>query len=145
MDILENFTGAVGTVFKIIFVIHLVLYIPGDYVIMRYSYFKLCGGNASSADDFSYFASTFIALTLATGISCIIQRYYSTSYGLNLVLGLTGGVSNSIFGFILPALIAIRLIPHQRIALASAIVLLSFGLSIPFLVLTSIVFLNKNL
>jgi hypothetical protein len=138
MDILENFSGSLGLTFKLIFVVHLVLYIPGDYVIMRYSGFKVCGCDASSADKYSYYALTSIILGAATFLSSLIQIFYSTSYSLSLILGLTGGVANSIFGFIIPAILAIRLLPHDIGTLLSATVLLVFGCSIPFFVITSI-------
>ena len=138
MDILENFSGPVGLTFKLIFVVHLVLYIPGDYVIMRYSGFKVFGCDASSADKYSYYALTSIILGAATFLSSLIQIFYSTRYSLSLILGLTGGVANSIFGFIIPALLAIRLLPYDMPTLLSAIFLLVFGCSIPFFVITSI-------
>ena len=139
MDILTNFTGIIGTVFKLIFVIHLVLYIPGDYVIMRHSGFKVCGCDASTVDEFSFFTTTLLVLGTATFLSCLIQIFFSTSYSLALVLGLTGGIANSIFCFIIPALLAITLIPHDQSAFLSALVLLVFGCSIPFLVIASII------
>jgi hypothetical protein len=139
VDILENFSGIAGTVFKIIFVIHLVLYIPGDYVIMRYSGFKVFGKEAATADEYSYFATTLIALGAATFFSSLIQIFYSTSYSLAIVLGFTGGVANSIFGFIIPALIALKILPHDQSSVISALLLLLFGYSVPFLVITSTV------
>ena len=139
MDILTNFTGIVGTVFKLIFVIHLVLYIPGDYVIMRHSGFKVCGCDPSTVDEVSFFTTTLLVLGTATFLSCLIQIFFSTSYSLALVLGLTGGIANSIFCFIIPALLAITLIPHDQSAFLSALVLLVFGCSIPFLVIASII------
>lgn len=139
VDILENFSGIAGTIFKVIFVIHLVLYIPGDYVIMRYSGFKVCGQEAATADEYSYFATTLIALGAATFFSSLIQIFYSTSYSLAIVLGFTGGVANSIFGFIIPALIALKILPHDQTSVISALLLLLFGYSVPFLVITSTV------
>lgn len=140
MDILENLSGPVGTILKLVFVVHLVLYIPGDYVILRYSYFKLFGGEASTADDCYYFTSTFAVLGIATFLSCIIQIYYSTSYGLAIVMGLTGGIANSIFAFILPALIAVNVFPPDSLEYKCGYFLLIFGSCIPFLVVVSIVF-----
>ena len=134
-----NFSGTMGTIFKLIFVIHLVLYIPGDYVIMRYSCYKVLGGDASEADDLTYFSSTLIALSLATFLSSLIQIYYSTSYSIALVLGLTGGIANSIFGFILPAVIAIRLLPRDKTVFYLSILLFILGCSIPFFVIISII------
>ena len=135
---MENFSGLIGMIFKTIFVVHLVLYIPGDYVIMRYSGFKVCGFDAASADKYSYYALTSLVLGVATFLSSLIQIFYSTSYSLSLILGLTGGVANSVFGFIIPALLAIRLLPFDMPTLLSAIFLLVFGCSIPFFVITSI-------
>lgn len=106
---------------------------------MRFYYYKLFGGDASTADDCSYITSTFLVLSFATLLSNIIQTYYADSYGLALVLGLTGGVSNSIYGFILPGLIAINVLSHDSTAYKTGYILLVFGCTIPFLVLASIV------
>jgi amino acid permease len=40
-DILENFSGKLGVVFKLLVVVHLILYTPGDYIILRASLFNI--------------------------------------------------------------------------------------------------------
>jgi amino acid permease len=103
-DILENFSGVVGTTFKIIIILHLVLYIPGDFVIMRHSLFKLMGAEAETTSDKLYIVSTTTLLILITMLANTINHYSAS--GLALTLELTGGISGSILNFVLPGLFA---------------------------------------
>lgn len=106
-DILENFSGTVGGIFKVIIILHLILYIPGDFVIMRHSLFKLLGHDASRVPDTLYIASTFGILATVTLLANVVQAY--SAAGLTLVLQLTGGITGSFLYFLLPGLCTIRL------------------------------------
>ena len=136
-DILENFAGGAGTFFKVIVILHLIFYIPGDFLIMRYSFFKLLGGNSTTADDFSYFTGTFSLLAFATALACLIQLYGSTSQSLSMILDLTGGISGSMVSFVLPGLMAMRLLSTDTETYFRGLILVIFGSIIPVLVLMS--------
>ena len=111
--------------------------IPGDFLIMRYSFFKLLGADATSADDYGYFGGTFFLLGISTFLACLIQLYASTSDSLSMILDLTGGVSGSMVSFILPGLMAMRLLSTDAETYLRGLVLVIFGSLIPVLVLLS--------
>ena len=136
-DILENFAGGAGTFFKVVVILHLIFYIPGDFLIMRYSFFKLLGGNSTTADDFSYFAGTFCLLAFATAFACLIQLYGSTSQSLSIILDLTGGISGSMVSFVLPGFMAMRILTNDTETYFRGLILVIFGSMIPVLVLLS--------
>jgi amino acid permease len=138
-DILENFAGGAGTFFKIAVILHLILYIPGDYVIMRYSLFKLFGADVVTAENGTYFIATAASLGLATILACLIQLYASTSQSLSIILDVTGGFAGSCVSFILPALMSIKLLSYERDTFMRALVLAIFGCMIPVLVCASVV------
>jgi sodium-coupled neutral amino acid transporter 11 len=136
-DILENFTGVAGIVFKVIVIFHLIFYIPGDFVIMRYSIFKLFGADAVKADDSVYFLTTFLTLGGATLLACLLQIVESSSESLSLVLDLTGGISGSLLSFILPGVIALNILHENTVLYYKAIALTILGSVIPVLVIAS--------
>lgn len=138
-DILENFTGVLGTIFKLIVIIHLILYIPGDYVIMRASFMNLLGKDARFDDNASYLFITISTLGLITIISCLLLTYESSSDSLAIVLELTGGIGGSIVNFIVPGLVASHVLWDDGTAMKIKVVsLLAFGLAFPFLSIVSV-------
>ena len=136
-DILENFSSGAGTFFKVVVIVHLILYIPGDFLIMRYSFFKLLGLNAVTASDGPYFGGTFFLIALATLLACLIQLYASSSQSLSMILDLTGGISGSMVSFILPGLMAMRLLSTDAETYLRGLLLVIFGSIVPVLVLLS--------
>ena len=104
---------------------------------MRYSFFKLLGADATSADDLAYFGGTFFLLGVSTFLACLIQLYASTSDSLSMILDLTGGVSGSMVSFILPGMMAMRLLSTDAGTYLRGLVLVIFGSIIPVLVLLS--------
>jgi amino acid permease len=136
-DILENFSSGAGTFFKVVVILHLILYIPGDFLIMRYSFFKLLGLNATTASDGPYFGGTFFLIALATLLACLIQLYASSSQSLSMILDLTGGISGSMVSFILPGLMAMRLLSTDAETYLRGLLLVIFGSIVPVLVLLS--------
>ena len=101
-NIIENFTGVAGNVFKVVIILHLILYIPADFVIMRHSAFKLVGADAEHSPDHAYIAVTLLLLVLVV-VTANAVNYYSSS-GLALVLELTGGIAGSLLNLLIPAL-----------------------------------------
>jgi len=50
-NIVSNFDGPVGAVFKVALVVHLILYIPGDFVVMRASLWRLLDTDVAKQSD----------------------------------------------------------------------------------------------
>jgi len=66
VDILENFTGNVGAVFKLAVVIHLTLYIPGIFIIMRASLMNLFKINVEELETGYFISGTLLLLGITT-------------------------------------------------------------------------------
>jgi len=74
VDILENFTGPVGIAFKVIVIAHLVLYIPGDFVVMRASLLNVaCRCRVHDLAVGTYVAATVALLGTVTAAAVLIQ------------------------------------------------------------------------
>ena len=95
--------------------------------------FKINGENL----HYGYYALvTIFLLGVVTTTSCLLQIYEADSDMLALILDLTGGITGSSIGFIIPALIGLQILDDPWNLLRSAILLL-FGLSIAALVIYS--------
>jgi amino acid permease len=75
--ILDNFTGHYADVFRIMLVIHMVLYIPVDFMTMRHSLVKLCGNATGQVpSDIGHLAITLFLLCcklwLHYPLNCVI-------------------------------------------------------------------------
>lgn len=140
-DLLENYDiGAFGIIVKIPFIIHLVLYIPGDFLVFRYSLLKLMGLSMSSISDGIYYTITAVSLIVTVTASLLLQVYCSNSSSLSLVLEITGGLAGSAIGFIFPALVAMRLLPYSWQAQWQISCLFIAGVVIPILVVVSLIY-----
>ncbi len=141
-NILENFTSSawLSLLTKVPFIVHLMLYIPGDFVILRYSLLRLAGLDIAAVGDVFHVLSSMSLLAAIALVSCWLQVYASTSSSLALILEITGGVSGSLLNFIFPAVIAARLLPHNSNIRYQIFVLLLAGVTIPVLVVTSLLY-----
>lgn len=92
--ILDNFTQSGYDFFKIMVVTHLILYIPVNFVIMRYSLVKITTGLRSELLHFT--THTVLTLALLTGITAIVLLLLSlglaSGEAFSLILNLTGGI-----------------------------------------------------
>jgi len=112
-NILINFPSKAFDFFKLMVVIHLVTYIPVDFMVMRYSTVKLVLNKKSET------LSTWLHVTLTVGLLAFTTAFILTmlSYGLSagaafsLTLNVTGGIGGSITGFIMPSAIYMKLMP----------------------------------
>jgi sodium-coupled neutral amino acid transporter 1 len=136
-NILENFNGIFGIILKIPFIVHLILIIPGDILILRYSVFRLLGTDIENVSSLSYVAITFLILGVVLTTSCALQIFLSNNDSLSLVLDVTGGISGSLLNFILPAMIASRLTELTFATKVAIACLFAFGS-----VVTAVVILN---
>ena len=105
VDILENFTDTIGAIFKLAVVIHLIFYIPGVFIIMRSSLLNFFQVKGDSLYYGYHISVTLLLLGIVTVTSCLLQIYEADSNVLAVILDLTGGITGSSIGFIIPALI----------------------------------------
>lgn len=137
-DILENFTGILGSIFKLAVIIQMIFYFPSDYNIMRASLCNLIGWKVDKLSDVWYFTLTVATVGLITVTACLLILYFDNSDCLAVVLELTGGISGSLITFIIPGLIGIKLLEHDQSAYYWSIALVVVGIVIPIFVITSI-------
>lgn len=93
-DILDNFPQAGFDVFKVMVVIHLILYIPSNFVIMRYSIVKLFSGKRSEHLPSRTHTVLTVVLLAATVLMVIalLQLHLSSGLAFSLILNITGGI-----------------------------------------------------
>lgn len=139
-NILLNFSGDFGACFKLIVTFHLLLYLPGDYIVMRFSFFRLMGLIPDEISDDLHIAGTFITLFVIMSLVCALQVYASAN-SLAYSLDLTGGIANSLTFFFFPGLISLyshSFNEHPR-TFAKSIILTIFGAALPVLVVYGLV------
>eukprot|EP00640_Fibrocapsa_japonica_P001855 CAMPEP_0113944880 /NCGR_PEP_ID=MMETSP1339-20121228/37509_1 /TAXON_ID=94617 /ORGANISM="Fibrocapsa japonica" /LENGTH=442 /DNA_ID=CAMNT_0000950223 /DNA_START=17 /DNA_END=1342 /DNA_ORIENTATION=- /assembly_acc=CAM_ASM_000762 len=103
-DILDNFDGIDFYFFKILLVVHLILYIPLDFVVMRHSILKLYHHDATTVPTVPYALITVGLLGFTTFV--VVQLYdsgLSEGEAFSYILDISGGLTGSYVGFILPA------------------------------------------
>lgn len=109
--ILENFQGHQFDFFKVMVVLHLILYIPVDFVIMRYSIVKLILNKKS--EDLSSILHIIITISLlcfTTSLICLLNAIgLASGDAFSLILDITGGISGSIISFIIPTLVYLKI------------------------------------
>lgn len=104
-DILDNFSGPVAGCFKVLVVVHLILYIPSEVVILRHSLFKLAGLDVMVVSFAAVTAVTVGVLALIVGVVIALMLAGMAQGDIfGYILDLTGGVTASLTGFIIPAL-----------------------------------------
>lgn len=113
-NILENFDGPLGGVFKTALVIHLVLYIPGDFVILRDSLLKLSHVDVNTMSDFAFITVSLSVLGVITLVALLLQILLSDTDSLAIVVDITGGICGSMLYFIIPAICALKLFKSDR-------------------------------
>jgi hypothetical protein len=93
-EILDNFPQHGYDVFKIMVVTHLILYIPVNFVIMRYSVVKVFLNTRSEL--LPYTQHTVISLGLLAFVTIIVLLILAAGLGsgaaFSLILNLTGGI-----------------------------------------------------
>lgn len=136
-DILQDFDGTLGAVFKLAVVIHLIFYIPGDFLILRFSLFRLFGYVVDEVSDVMYILSTLVLLGAISAVAILIQVYASTNTSLALILNLTGGIAGSFVNFILPGVFGVLVFTDESELLIKSLALTVFGCCVTLLVIGS--------
>lgn len=107
--ILDNFTTHFGDPFDLMLVLHLILYMPVEFTIVRYSIVKLIQLHDEEEKPLRAFWHALLTCVLL--YACMVFELLLHATGLSngdafgVILDFTGGVVFSIVSFILPALL----------------------------------------
>ena len=130
-NILENFPGAVGDLFKMAVIVHLLLYIPGDFVILRAALWKLFKTDVAKQSDSQFIAVTLACIFVITGVGIALLLSIGDNSSLGNVVNITGGISGSVLYFILPGISTLKVIkPEDVVSYRKAVGLVIFGVII---------------
>lgn len=136
-DILNNFVAPGFDFFKIMVVIHLILYIPVNFVIMRYSIVKIAIDKRSETLPFvTHTVLSLFLLAITTGVVIILRSYgLASGSAFSLILNITGGIGGSLSAIILPAAIFLKVMPRDTYMYQVAKIVLAFGILVMVAVL----------
>ena len=109
-EILNNFPQRGFDFFKVMIVAHLILYIPVNFIIMRYSMVRMwCDKKSEDLMTWSHVTVTLCLLAFITGIVLILIAIgFANGTGFSIILTLTGGIAGSSLTFIVPAALYLR-------------------------------------
>jgi amino acid permease len=136
-NIIENFGGPAGSVFKVALVIHLLLYIPGDFVIMRAALLRMQKIDIHTQSNKSFISFSLACFAVITFVAIMLQVYLTSTNSLSIVVDLTGGVAGSILYFVVPGLCAMKVFKSDPKVYYQSAALLFFGTLIIVLVIVS--------
>ena len=131
--ILNNFRrGHVADFFQLLFVLHLVLYIPLDFLVARHSLLRLAGvPGGAFASQWQHVLLCAVLLAAPTAlIFWGAARGMDSGAAFSVVLNISGGLGGSVVSFVLPAALYLKQRPEigGRPALAFAVLMLLAGL-----------------
>lgn len=126
-NILENFNTPAGSFVKLVVAIHLILYIPGDFVILRGALWKLCGASVQTQADSLFIPLSLLLMGTITFVAVLLQVYCRDSNSLAVVIDVTGGIAGSLLYFIIPGWIGLKLFRENAKLYRRCIALLVFG------------------
>ena len=138
-NILTNFTSNSFDFFKFMVVCHIIVYIPVDFIVMRYSVVTLFWNRKSETLSLV----THVVLTVGLLALCVAFILIMLSKGLaageafSLTLNVTGGIGGSLTGFIMPGMIYLKLMPEDSKYYFESKVLIGVGALTMVLVLIS--------
>ena len=121
-EILDSFpdSDVVATPLKFLVILHLLFYIPIDFVILRHSLVRIW-----DTDTLDLPNSTYAALTFGLVGSCLLLVMFMRDFGV--ILDLTGGLTGSLINFIFPAMAYLRTHSDEEEGRLQARALLVFG------------------
>lgn len=113
--ILDNFEGPKFDFFKVMVAGHLILYIPVNFVIMRYSIVKMT--TTVKSEQLPWHIHAILSVTMLAGTTgmVLIMNFVGLTSGdaFSLILDITGGIAGSLTSFVLPALIFLAVCDHD--------------------------------
>jgi len=143
-DILDNFGGTLALAVKFMVVLHLILYVPVCFVVMRHSFAKLfLNKDVVKLSMCSYVWLTLALLGLPFIIVAILLHYQMSEGDLfGLILDICGSFADGSIGLTLPGLIYLRVMwKNKKFKNAGGLFLLLAGVTVnilvPFMVLKS--------
>jgi len=138
-EILDNFAQHGYDVFKLMVAIHLILYIPVNFVIMRYSVVKVLFKQRSELLPMSTHTVVTLGLMIGSTALVIILLGLGLESGVafSLLLNITGGIGGSMEMLIIPAAIYLQVMPVDSELYMHARVLFVFGFVVMIAVVTS--------
>ena len=104
-EILDNFSQQPFDFFKVMVAMHLILYIPVNFTISRYSLVKVLYNRANAEDlnGRNHVIVTFGLLAANTAMTVLLLGTgLSSGEAFSLILDITGGVGGTLLAFILP-------------------------------------------
>lgn len=127
--ILDNFHSHGYDFFKVMVVTHLILYIPVNFVIMRYSIVKMTTGMRSELLGSTAHAILTVALLffVTAIVLALLAAGLASGDAFALILNLTGGIGGSLATLILPAAIYLKVMPEGSAMILHAKMLLALG------------------
>ena len=93
---------SLATIFKLLIVVHMCVYMPIDFSLMKESMLKLYYEEESEISEWFNIISSIVTLMTALAIAVVLLETTEKAFGL--VMSLTGGICGSIIVFILPGL-----------------------------------------
>jgi amino acid permease len=114
-EILDNFDQPGYDFFKAMVALHLIMYIPINFVISRYSLVKVIYDQR--AEDLpwrTHVIFTLVQLTVFSGFAILLLSVgFSTGGAFSLILSFTGGVGGTLATFILPSMIYLKVFDQE--------------------------------
>ena len=110
-EILDNFVEPGFDFFKVMVAVHLILYIPVNFVVTRYSLCKVVyAKKAESLPWRQHVIVTFSLLAFQTGFVILLLAIgFSSGAAFSLILNITGGIGGTLATFMLPAAMYMKL------------------------------------
>ena len=119
-------------------VIHLIAYIPIDFVVMRYSVVKIALGVKAENLATLYHVSLTIALLIAAlvVVEALLATGYSSGEAFSLILDFSGGIAGCFIAFLMPGMVYLKLMPSDAKYHTAAKCIIVFGVCITVSVVT---------
>jgi len=135
-EILDNFNQHGYDFFKVMVVTHLILYIPVNFVIMRYSLVKVFMRTRSELlPSTTHAIITVVLLVVVTAIVLLLLGLgLASGVAFSLILNITGGIGGSLATLILPAAIYLKVMHPDSDMYMHARILFVMGVVVMFAV-----------
>mmetsp|Transcript_27199 Transcript_27199/g.38699 ORF Transcript_27199/g.38699 Transcript_27199/m.38699 type:complete len:451 (-) Transcript_27199:40-1392(-) len=113
--VVNNFHGHYADPFKVLVVLHLILYIPLDFTILRYSLLKCFGVSSGGFTSWGLHAlfSMMMLTAVTAGVLLLYSAGWTSGQAFSIVLNLSGGIAGSMTSFVLPAAFYVINMPYS--------------------------------
>jgi amino acid permease len=104
-------SGPISCIGYTLVVVHLLMYIPNDFIIMRFYGFRLFDLNILQTPTFNYVIATVLLFAIPVGVMAVVPLA-DVAGAFGLVLDLTGDLPTGFQCFLIPGLVYIRVFPE---------------------------------